>query len=50
MEASPCSLSEFNIFGARVVFSRDAYRLFAQHVLICMRLIGYAHVAVDAWS
>lgn len=49
-EASLCSLSEFGMFGARVVVSIEAYRLFSQHVLIFVHLIGYADVAADAWS
>ena len=36
------------MFGARVVVSIEAYRLFSQRVLIFVHLIGYADVAADA--
>ena len=38
--ASLCSLCGFNIFGARAVYSVDAYCLFPQCVLAVIPLIG----------
>ena len=38
--ASLCSLCGFSIFAAKAVFSMDACRLFPQHVLVIIPLIG----------
>ena len=35
-----CRLCEFNIFGARALFSMDAYRLFPQRVLVIFLIAG----------
>ena len=39
MQAAPCSLCGFNIFGMRAVFSMGACCLFPQHVLAIIPLI-----------